>query len=60
MHRAWNSPFGSRPGWLPAAARGRARRRQGDREKERRHLLAEPQATANGVSLQLGRGEGSA
>ena len=31
MHRAWNSPFDSRPGWLPAAARGRARRRQGDR-----------------------------
>jgi len=35
VHRAWNSPFGSRPGWLPAAARGRARGRQGDREKER-------------------------
>lgn len=50
--------------WLKArvaascSKREGARRRQGDREKERRHLLAEPQATANGVSLQLGRREG--
>lgn len=51
--------------WLKARVAASCGKREGEGEagrkgeRERRHLLAEPQATANGVSLQQWRGEGS-